>query len=120
MSERTALVALCTSLALPTVGLLPALRKRAADALLTKAMLEFESSPTTSEPATKKPRRNPWLAFVKEEKPRLIAAGWKKGTILTELRRLWHAGKDKSSEGEATPLLLTYVSDSADTEDEDE
>ena len=120
MSERTTLVALCTSLALPTVGSLPALRKRAADALLTKAMLEIEASPTTSEPAAKKPRRNPWLEFVKEHKPLLVAAGWKKGTLLAELRRQWHDAKDKSSDTSTTPLLLTYVSDSADTEDEDE
>ena len=129
MSERAALVTLCTKLALPTVGSLSALRKRASDALLTKALVDLEKSAPSPEPPAKKPRRaNPWLEFVKEEKPRLLAEGWKKGTVLTELRRLWHEKKDKASDTDTMPLLLTYVSDSIedssenaeDTEEEEE
>ena len=119
MSERAALVTLCTKLALPTVGSLSVLRKRASDALLTKALVDLEKSAPSPEPPAKKPRRaNPWLEFVKEEKPRLLAAGWKKGTVLTELRRLWHEKKDKASDTDTMPLLLTYVSDA--TEDSSE
>ena len=111
MSERASLVAICTQLSLPTVGSLPALRKRAADALLAKALVALE---TSTEPTPKKRRANPFHEFVKEQKPHLLEAGWKKGTLMAELRRMWHEKKDKPSDD--TPLMLTYVSDS-DTED---
>lgn len=109
MSERDALLRLCSELSLPTVGTLPSIRKRVADTLLTNALAGLESQPSAR--VVKKRRINPWHEFMKEEKPRLLAAGWAKGTLLTELRRLWHAKKNTPT---TTPLLLTYISDDAD------